>query len=646
MKLISLEIENFKGIRSLKIEPAGNDFNIYGDNATGKTSIIDAFMWLLFEKDSSDRKDFNIKPLNSIGDVLNHGSETTVAAVILHNGEETEYCKTYFEKWTKKKGSSNPEFDGHSTEYYIDNLPVKKKDYDESVNTLCNKDIFKMLTNPLYFCQTISWQDRRKILFEICGGDISESSILESDSKFQPLLEGKGKHTVSDYKTICTSSRSKTNKELENIPIRISELHNQLEEVNINPDTEQEEINKLNDMLLPLESELQRILNGQQLHAKENRISFNKNALTELDHKNHEFQFSQREAYDKKLSEATAADREKLTELAVRETSLEKSISLAETKLFQLNDKRNSLLAAYREINSQEWDSSKEVCPTCKQSLPTNEIEEIRNRFHQEKSEALSRNVAEGKETAEKINSVTALLENEKSNLFIISKGIKDIQEKLGKASGKPFGLSNITGYEKDKKTILAEISDLESSLSDIRNNQNAEAEKVRLKIEPIKEQIKAHERNILIHEQQKGIQKRISELETTRLTLNEALEELDMLIFLCDEFIKAKVSAIEENINSKFDKARFKLFDVQINGGISEACEVTYNGVPFNDLNNAAKINTGIDVINSLTRHYGFDAPIFIDNAESVTSLYETPSQVIRLVVSETDKSLRCELA
>lgn len=646
MKLISLEIENFKGIRSLKIEPSGNDYTIYGDNATGKTSIIDAFLWLLFEKDSSDRKDFNIKPLNPNGEVLNHGSETTVAAVILHNGEETEYCKTYFEKWTKKKGSSNPEFDGHSTEYYIDNLPVKKKDYDNSVNTLCSRDIFKMLTNPLYFCQTISWQDRRKILFEICGGDISESSILESDSKFQPLLEGKGKHTVSDYKTICTSSRSKTNKELENIPVRISELHNQLEEVNINPDVEQEEINRLNNLLLPLESELQRILNGQQLQAMENKISFNKNALKELDHKNYDFQVSQKEAYNKKLSEATAADRDKLTELAVRETSLEKSISLAEMELSQLHSKRNRLLEAYKEINSREWDSSKEICPTCKQSLPANEIEEIRNRFHQEKSQALSRNIAEGKETTEKINSVTALLENEKSNLFIIEKGIKDVQEKLGKASGKPFEPSNVPGYEKDRKAILAEISDLENSLSDVRNNQNAEAEKVRLRIEPIKEQIRAHEKNILIHDQQKGIQKRISELEANRLTLNEALEELDMLIFLCDEFIKAKVSAIEESINSKFDKARFKLFDVQINGGISEVCEVTYNGVPFADLNNAAKINTGIDVINTLIKHYNFDAPIFIDNAESVTSLYETPSQIIRLVVSANDKSLRCELA
>ncbi|HAQ39503.1 MAG TPA: hypothetical protein DCM73_00765, partial [Clostridiales bacterium] len=232
------------------------------------------------------------------------------------------------------------------------------------------------------------------------------------------------------------------------------------------------------------------------------------------------------------------------------------------------------------------------------------------------------------------------------SNLFIIKKGIKDVQEKLEKSSGKPFEVSNVPGYEKDRKAILAEISDLENSLSDVRNNQNAEAEKVRLRIEPIKEQIKAHEKNVLIHEQQEGICKRISELEASRLKLNEALEELDMLIFLCDEFIKAKVSAIEESINSKFDKARFKLFDVQINGGISEVCEVTYNGVPFADLNNAAKINTGIDVINTLGKHYEFDAPIFIDNAESVTSLYETPSQIIRLVVSENDKSLRCELA
>lgn len=646
MKLLSLEIENFKGIRSLKIEPTGNDYNIYGDNATGKTSIIDAFTWLLFEKDSSDRKDFNIKPLNPDGEVLNHGAETTVAAVILHNGEEIEYCKTYFEKWTKKKGSSNPEFDGHSTEYYIDNLPVKKKDYDESVSSLCDKDIFKMITNPLFFCQTITWQNRRKILFEICGGDISESSILESDDKFSPLLEAKGKHSVSDYKTICSSTRSKTNKELESIPVRISELHNQLEEVNINLGTENDEINRLNGLLLPLESELQKILNGQQMQAMENKISFNKNALTELNNKNQQFQLSQQEEHNKKILQATASDREKLNELSIRENDLEKSISLFETELSQLHNKRNSLLAAYKEINSREWDNSKETCPTCRQALPNDEIEEIRSKFNQEKSNSLTQNIAEGMQVAERIKEISILVEKDKSSLFIIKKGIKDTQEKLEKTSGKPFEATDMPGYSRDKKAILTDTANLENSLLDIRNNQNAEAEKIRSEISSLKEQIKGHEKNILIREQQESIRNRISELEASRLKLNEALEELDMLIFLCDEFIKAKVSAIEDSINAKFNKARFKLFDVQINGGISEVCEVTHNGVPYSDLNSAQMINTGIDVINTLTKHYSFDAPIFIDNAESVTSLYETPSQVIRLVVSENDKSLRCELA
>ncbi|MNP21080.1 hypothetical protein D3C76_1136850 [compost metagenome] len=66
---------------------------------------------------------------------------------------------------------------------------------------------------------------------------------------------------------------------------------------------------------------------------------------------------------------------------------------------------------------------------------------------------------------------------------------------------------------------------------------------------------------------------------------------------------------------------------------------------MPFDGgLNSAARTNVGIDIINALSDHYGFSAPIFIDNAESVTQLVDTDAQVIRLVVSETDKQLRIE--
>ena len=128
------------------------------------------------------------------------------------------------------------------------------------------------------------------------------------------------------------------------------------------------------------------------------------------------------------------------------------------------------------------------------------------------------------------------------------------------------------------------------------------------------------------------GIEHRLAEV---------ALQGCEYIIYLAEQFIIVKVNMLNERINQKFKHAKFKLFDKQINGGINEVCEVTYNGIPYKDLNNAMRINIGLDTINTISAYYGVDAPIFIDNAESVTELFHTDAQQIRFYVSH-DKTLK----
>ena len=47
MKLLELEIHNFRGIRNLSIEPQGENFLIYGPNGSGKSAVVDAIDFLL-----------------------------------------------------------------------------------------------------------------------------------------------------------------------------------------------------------------------------------------------------------------------------------------------------------------------------------------------------------------------------------------------------------------------------------------------------------------------------------------------------------------------------------------------------------------------------------------------------------------------
>ena len=91
---------------------------------------------------------------------------------------------------------------------------------------------------------------------------------------------------------------------------------------------------------------------------------------------------------------------------------------------------------------------------------------------------------------------------------------------------------------------------------------------------------------------------------------------------------------------------ARFKLFNVLVNGGIEECCETTFNGVPYGNLNNGARLNIGLDVINTLAEHYDFAPPVWLDNAESVVNILSTKGQQIRLIVSAEQELIELQKA
>ena len=138
--------------------------------------------------------------------------------------------------------------------------------------------------------------------------------------------------------------------------------------------------------------------------------------------------------------------------------------------------------------------------------------------------------------------------------------------------------------------------------------------------------------------------QRRSDELREEARKAATVLDEVDRMLFLCEEFARHKVRYVEDAINSRFQLIRWKLYDQQVNGGLTDCCEATVNGVPYAALNNGGRINAGLDVIDALSSYYGVGVPLFIDNAESVTRLLPMDGQVIRLVVSKTDTELRCE--
>jgi len=106
--------------------------------------------------------------------------------------------------------------------------------------------------------------------------------------------------------------------------------------------------------------------------------------------------------------------------------------------------------------------------------------------------------------------------------------------------------------------------------------------------------------------------------------------------LYQLEQFASHKCRMLEESVNALFPTVRWKLFDVQINGGIADTCECMVGGVPFPDANNAARINAGIEIASVLAEHYLVSLPCWVDNAEAVNELRGTGGQMIALVVSD----------
>ena len=644
MKINKLLIENFKGIKKLELSPQGKNLDIFGDNERGKTTIMDSFQWLLFGKDSEGKAKFDIKPLDEDNNVI-PGLMPTVECEF----EGITLKKVYSEKWVKQTGSAERVFSGNTTDHYIDGVPVKEKEYSAQIAEIADEELFKLLTNPLYFNAQIPWKKRRDTLIGICG-DVSDEEIISKTEGIEKLKQVLGKYSIDQYRKIMDEKKKTINEELKKIPTRIDEAERAKPSIEGMDFTSiEQEIEVVRKQQGEFREQLTRINSGGEIASKNQELSKMNAAILDLKTNIRQKMFNEVKPFEEKLDKECELQRTISGELQTLTSSIERAertIKTAEADIEKLYEKYDKEEAKIFEM-SQESE-----CPTCGQALPEEQLiatrEKAQEQFNIGKSQMLEDIKADGKaqrdtqtKAQQELDTHKQELEKKQSEYKITSDKIESLKTQITALKAKYVTLDSLPEYME----LTKQRDELQTVIDGLKEGVGVLLEDVQDSIDGCEQKIKALQADFAKKDSHEQGNIRINELREQERKLATEYEKIEGALHLCEQFTRAKVSVLEGKINSMFKMAKFKMFSQLVNGGLEECCEVTYKGVPYSSMNNAARIQVGIDIINTLSEYYKFDAPIFADNAESVTSLPETKAQLFRLIVSEKHKKLYVEV-
>lgn len=665
IQILSISLTNFKGLRNQKIVFNKNT-DIFGANGTGKTTIMDAFLWMLFGKDSTDRKNFEIKTLDKLNVVIPR-IEHEVSAVILVDDVKIEISRILSEMWPKKKGSDVAEFSGNKTEFYWDGVPMQEKTFQEKVSTILEETVFKMITNPLAF-NAMKWQDQRNVLVDIAG-TISDEDLAAGNSEYEKLIaELTNGKSLSDYEKQILASIKKAKEDLKMIPARIDEVTKSKPEtydfidLKVSLGLKETQLIKVDESIQNKNSAFDGLL--EEINKKKSKANDIKSDIETIESN------ARRDSKQKNTPDTSVFDGKK-RKLASHESDLQ----IANASLQTISDKHTATVTKIANIdekivakrNDWEVENAKTLtfndddfhCPTCKRDFEAGDVEgkkaEMKTNFKTIKANNIAEIEKQGQALGlEKTNLEAELKElkerNESGKTYI-----SELKTTIGNLKSEiETELTKITPIEvvdeeavyqqllsgnhqyQDKKI---ELKNILATIDEVPKVDISELQTQRATIVQEMDNIKSNLRN---EDQIKAVDDRVKVLEQEQKDLAQQIANVEKTQFVIEKFNKLKIDTLESKINEKFKFVKFRMFKSQINGGETECCDALIDGVPFSDANTASKINAGLDIINTLCEFYQVTAPIFIDNRESIIDVIELNSQLINLIVSGEDKKLR----
>lgn len=637
--LKEVKIENFKGIKDLTVIFSEKSA-IKGKNGLGKSTIVDSVMWLLFGKNSQYVEKFDIRPLDENGKQIDY-VDIKVTALFDVDGKEIELQKIQKQNWVKKHGTENPVFQGNVNSYSVDGYSKSEKEYKEVVAGLVSEDLFKILTNPIYF-PNMKWKEQRDIIMKFATTE-SDVEFAKRVGGYDELLgELEKAPSTDDIVKKYTKSKKELDAKLKELPIRIDELSKQKVDI----DLAELELQKKS-----LESQRKASVDVEKLKKDYMDTSFELSKYEQTFHANY------RAENDSFL--CTCSQKKLELENAEKNiASAERNIASADSTIATLEKQRADLGENYNKIKDMafdeslyEFDETKAICKACGQKLPDENIERMKshakarrdedyNAFIKRKKDRMDEIVKRGWEIKNRIDEVKLNATNDKSAIEELKLSRDKIKSEITELENNAPAARNI---KDDPKYI--ELWNKTTELKAAIDKAESESIEIAMANSAIDCEIREIETRISKALNNDAINERIATLTTEQRETSQLIANCEKILYLLENFMKAKLDAISVSVNSKFKLVNFKLFDVAINGGVSECCECTVNGVPYSSLNHSMQIIAGLDIIETLAEYYDKIPFVFIDNAECINrfNLPETNGQLIALYVSD-DKELIIE--
>ena len=649
MKITCLEMENFKNQQKLSVVFGENCTNIYGANGAGKTTILDAIHFLLFGKDSKGQNSTEFRPYDKDGNTI-HDIETRVVGSFEDNGYMYVLEVVYKEKWTKISGTDERKLTGNTTDYFIDGVPKKAKDYQNFVAEYFMEPWFSITSNPNTF-PNLHWQEQRQMLLDIVG-DVTVGEVIAANPTMAVIKEDLLKNSVDDLKKKWTREKKGYEDANKTIPARIDELTKSLsgiEDPELAKTKAEVQLLRAKEPLDKLLAERAEILNGTRKKSLEAEIQTLEAKLDVIRGIRREAVEKVKLPYLEKANNITKDCENASAQLRIMRPqlrNLENDIESIETDL-------KSLGTEWQAINEEVF--SENECPCCHRPYSEDMLKPMLKQFNMNKANRLEACNSEGMALAQRLENLKA----DKSNLLMeinkLSRFQTDTAEKLRLENNEAMQAAiaevpDLESFAYPETTtkfweIREEISLRQHQLSEVNVDITVQLQLIDAKIKeakvPVDEAGNVLQRLKLDEMTNERIAQLQSEKKNNLLRLGEAEQKLSLL----GKYSVAKINMISESINNMFERITFKLFDKNIgNEGIRETCELMMDGVPYRNLSFAEKHIAGMEIIRVISEKRNFKNPVFIDNRESIINLPPAPAQVINFIVSDKDKELRIE--